>query len=394
MRIAMICHSSLGGSTRIALELSLELARRGHKVHLFTRTTPLIYCDTNNGVTLHRIIADHDDQVHPAALYTDWPDHEYQMFLSYLLRSITEEGFDILHFHYAIPFAFLAQDIKRHLGKRSPLLIGTLHGTDVAIYGRDPVKGPPLARALLAMDGLTTVSLCHARLSAEVFGFPFCPEVIPNFVDRSIFHPPIPFQEDKKEEEEGKTWKTIGKRKIRITHVSNFRPIKDLQSVVKIFLGIRERIDAELWLIGDGEEMEKTKSLFKQKGIENDICFWGLKRNVASLIAQSDLLLMPSLYESFCLAALEAMASGVPVIASNVGGLPEVVVHGETGILFPLGNHSSAVDLSVNLLSDQRKYKAMKEAAAIHALKFDQKKIVPLYEDYYKDVEKRLRDPR
>jgi N-acetyl-alpha-D-glucosaminyl L-malate synthase BshA len=264
----------------------------------------------------------------------------------------------------------------------------------VAIYGRDPVKGPPLARALLAMDGLTTVSLSHARLSTEVFGLPFCPEVIPNFVDRSIFHPPIPFQEDKKEEEGGKTWKTIGKRKIRITHVSNFRPIKDLQSVVKIFLGIRERIDAELWLIGDGEEMEKTKSLFKQKGIEKDVSFWGLRQNVAPLMAQSDLLLRPSLYESFCLAALEAMACGVPVIASNVGGLPEVVVHGETGILFPLGNHSSAVDLSVNLLSDQRKYKAMKEAAAIHALKFDQKKIVPLYEDYYKDVERRLRDPR
>ena len=140
--------------------------------------------------------------------------------------------------------------------------------------------------------------------------------------------------------------------------------------------------------------MEKTKSLFKQKGIEKDVSFWGLRQNVAPLIAQSDLLLMPSLYESFCLAALEAMACGVPVLASNVGGLPEVVVHGETGILFPLGDHSSAVDLSVNLLSDQRKYKAMKEAAAIHALKFDQKKIVPLYEDYYKDVERRLRDPR
>ena len=380
MRIAMICHSSFGGSTRIATELSFELARRGHEVHLFTRTTPLGYWDTDNGVTLHRITADHDDYVHPAALYTDWPDHEYQIFLTCLLQSITEEGFDILHFHYAIPFAFLAQDIKRRLGKKSPLLIGTLHGTDVAIYGRDPVKGPPLARALLAMDGLTTVSLCHARLSTEVFGLPFCPEVIPNFVDLSVFHPRVQLQEDK--------------RRIRITHVSNFRPIKDLQSVAKIFLGIRQRIDSELWLIGDGEEMEKTKCSFKQEGIEEDVCFWGLRHDVAPLIAQSDLLLMPSRYESFCLAALEAMACGVPVVASNVGGLPEVVVNGKTGILFPLGDHSSAVDLSVNLLSDQRKYKAMKEAAVIHALKFDQKKIVSLYEDYYKSVSSGLGDAR
>jgi N-acetyl-alpha-D-glucosaminyl L-malate synthase BshA len=220
------------------------------------------------------------------------------------------------------------------------------------------------------MDGLTTVSRCHARLSTEVFGLPFYPEVIPNFVDLSVFYPRVQHQEDK--------------RRTRITHVSNFRPIKDLQSVAKIFLGIRKRIDAELWLVGDGQEMEKTRSFFKREGIEEDVCFWGLQHNVASIIAQSDILLMPSLYESFCLAALEAMACGVPVVASDVGGLPEIVVQGKTGILFPSGDHSSAIDLSVNLLSDQKKYQVMKEAAARRALKFDQKEIVPLYEDYYK----------
>ncbi len=380
MRIAMICHSSFGGSTRIATELSFELARRGHKVHLFSRTAPPGFRDAGNGVTLHRIIADQDDQTHPASLYTYWPKHEYQKFVSHLLQSIAEEDFDILHFHYAIPFAFIVQDVKRHLGKRSPPVIGTLHGTDTTIHGRDPVKGPSLARALFATDGLTSVSFHHAHLSAGVFGLPSCPEVIPNFVDLSVFHPPVKVDEEK--------------RKIRITHVSNFRPIKDLQCVARIFLGIHTRMDSELWLIGDGEEMEKIQSFFKQEGIEEDVCFWGLRPNVAPLIAQSDLLLMPSLYESFCLAALEGMACGVPVIASNAGGLPEVVIHGKTGFLVAVGDYSTAVDLVVNLLSDQEKYRAMKEAAALHALKFDQKKIVSLYEDYYKRVESQLGEPQ
>jgi N-acetyl-alpha-D-glucosaminyl L-malate synthase BshA len=379
MNIGIMCHVSFGGSARIATELAAELARRRHTVHLFTRATPFGRWDQASRVRLHRAAVDGESHIHPALLYTDWSVQECEALISQILHVIAAEGLDVLHFHYAVPFAFLTQEVKRRLGRTAPVLIGTLHGTDVSSYGRDPVKGHALAAALRNLDGLTTVSVSHARLASQVFGLSTCPEVIPNFVDLSRFRPQTHSRLDP-------NMLSIGSPsgcKAKIIHVSNFRPVKDPQSAARIFLGIREKIEVEFWLVGDGPEMGASKTILAQNGLEQDVRFWGLRHNVAPLLAQAHLLLMTSLSESFCLAALEAMACGLPVLATNVGGLAEVVVDGLTGFLFPVGDHASAVDLAVGLLSDSVRHQTMGEAASIHARTFGQKRIVTAYEKLY-----------
>jgi N-acetyl-alpha-D-glucosaminyl L-malate synthase BshA len=378
MRIGILCLASLGGSARIATELAVELARRGHRVHLFAQTTPFDHKLDASEVTLHTIAPERKADVHPATLYTDWSANEFQTLLSRILEVITLEGLDVLHFHYAVPFAFLATEVKRYLNGTTPVLVGTLHGTDVSIYGRVPTVAPQLTQALHGMDKLTTVSTSHARLAAELFELSTQPEVIPNFIDLTKFHPQVsplpPFPEG------------LGlnrPRKPRIVHLSNFRPVKDTPSMARIFLGIRQQMEAELWLIGEGPELDTVKSILQESGYEHDLVCWGLHHNVAPLLAQTDLLLMTSLSESFCLAALEAMACGVPVLATKVGGLPEVVSHGQTGYLFPAGDHEAAIQAAVRLLSNPGQHQAMRAMAATHAARFDQQQIVSVYEGLY-----------
>ena len=258
-------------------------------------------------------------------------------------------------------------------------MIGTLHGTDVSSYGQDPVKGRALAASLANLDRLTTVSVSYAHLASQVFGLSTYPEVIPNFVDLSRFRP----QTHSRLDPNMLFMRSPSGCKAKIIHVSNFRRVKDPQSAARIFLGIREKIEAEFWLVGDGPEMGAIKTIFAQNGREQDVRFWGLRRDVAPILAHAHLLLMTSLFESFCLAALEAMACGLPVLATNVGGLAEVVVDGLTGFLFPVGDLASAIDLAVGLLSDPVRRQTMGEAATIRARGFGQKRIVTTYETLY-----------
>lgn len=392
MRIGIMCLASFGGSARIATQLAVQLAQRGHRVHLFARTPPFGHQNHAEDVILHTVTAEREADIHPARLYTDWPGEDFEIFLSNILDVIAVEGLDLLHFHYAVPFAFLAAEVKHRLGLAAPWLVGTLHGTDVSEYGRDPIKGHHLAQALNEVDMLSTVSDSHASLATDVFGLSTRPVVIPNFVDLSIFRPlqplaslagrrgeeriPFPFQE--------RELRANHHPRPRIAHVSNFRPVKDPQSMARIFLGIREQMDAELWLIGDGPEMDVVRTILGQSRFEKDVRYWKLQHDVGSLLAQTDLLLMTSLSESFCLAALEAMACGVPVLSTDVGGLSELVVRGETGYLFPVGDQDLAIDLAVNLLSDKIQYRAMSLAAAHHATYFGIECIVPEYEHLYR----------
>jgi len=392
MRIGIICLASFGGSARIATQLAVQLAQRGHRIHLFARTPPFGKQYHAEDVILHTVTTEREADIHPARLYTDWPEGDFEIFLSNILNVIAVEGLDVLHFHYAVPFAYLAAEVKHRLGLAAPWLVVTLHGTDVSEYGRDPIKGYHLAQALNEVDMLSTVSESHASLATDVFGLSTPPVVIPNFVDLSIFRPlqplasladrrgeqriPFPFQE--------REWRANHRPRPRIAHVSNFRPVKDPQSMARIFLGIREQIDAELWLIGDGPEMEGVRTILGQSRFEKDVRYWKLQHDVGSLLAQTDLLLMTSFFESFCLAALEAMACGVPVLSSDVGGLAELVVRGETGYLFPVGDQDLAIDLAVNLLSDKKQYRSMSLAAAHHATYFGIESIVPKYEHLYR----------
>jgi N-acetyl-alpha-D-glucosaminyl L-malate synthase BshA len=372
MRIGIMCHSSFGGSARIATELAIALVKRNHTVHLFTRSTPFGHWDKLEGLTCHQIVPSNVIDATPATLNINWPPGEIQAYLSSIMDVISSDGLDVLHFHYAVPFAFIAAEVKRRCGPATPLMVGTLHGTDVSTHGRNPFTAPRLAQVLRQMDVLTTVSADHAQLATDLLELPSIPRVIPNFVNLSRFQPTS----------NGNRNSQVS-NKLKITHVSNFRPVKQPKRMAKIFLEISKQIDAELWLVGDGEEMDAVKELIRQGGAEDRVRYWGLQQDVSTLLAQSDLLLMSSQAESFCLAALEAMACGVPVLATRVGGVPEVVVDGQTGILFDNGDQETAVRQAVGLLSDPVKHAMMGAAAFRRATRFSRHEIVPKYEALY-----------
>ncbi len=384
MRIGIMCHSTLGGSSRIAGELALELSRRGHRVHLFTRTAPCEAGDLRRHVTLH-LVSPGLAASPFSDLAVEWPSREVDALLDQVAGVIGIEGLDLLHFHYALPFAAIAVELRHRLGPAGPVLAGTLHGTDVSHYGRHPLQGPQLAQTLRHVDGLTTVSVSHARLAAQVFRLPELPVVIPNFIDLSRFRPVLTPASSSGTPDSGNG------RRPRIVHVSNFRPVKNPRGLAWIFRGILARMAAELWLVGDGPDAGWLKACFREQGLERYVRFWGAQRQVAPILSQADLLLMPSLAESFCLAALEAMACGVPVLATEVGGLPEVVVDGSTGLLFPPGKPQTAVDLAVQLLSDPVRHRAMQEAALSWARGYGKTEIVTLYENYYQTLLARCR---
>ncbi len=378
MRIGIICHATLGGSGQIAGELALELSRRGHRVHLFSRTEPFAAGRLRRRVVLHPIFANQEEVSSCSDFRVDWPPWEAQALVHQVMQVLHQEGLDLLHFHYALPFAAIIREIKHRLGPAAPLVIGTVHGTDVSVHGCHPVTRPQLARDLRSLDGLTTVSCSHAALAAQLFSLPELPDVIPNFVNLARFRPGLSAPP-------GLLAPGYGKgRKFRIVHVSNFRALKNPRSLARIFLGIQEKVAAELWLVGHGPEAGWLQRFFQVKGLVQDVRFLGVQRQVGPILAQADLLLMPSQAESFCLAALEAMACGVPVLATAVGGLPEVVIHGKTGLLFPPAEPKVAVDMAVALLSNQIQHQAMREAAVSHARNYGQIKVVTVYENYYR----------
>ena len=363
----------MGGSSRIAMELASTLARRGHEVHLFARTVPFFPCPVSRTLTLHTVRDAHGDH-HPADLLLDWPPDELKSYMQMIFEVIEEEALAVLHFHYGFPFAFVAAEVRRRQGGAWPVLIGTLHGTDVTCCG-DVVKQAQLMRWLKYVDEITTVSRSHAQLATELLHLSASPRVIPNFIDLTEF------QALAREDQHSRP---------RIVHISNFRPVKNVLRLAQLYHEIREHVDAELWLIGDGPEMASLRTALRSYRFERDITYWGIQRTVAAILQQTDLLLLTSAYESFSMVALEAMACGVPVLAPRVGGIPEVVVDGETGYLYPATEPSTAVELAIRLLADPQLLMQLKKKARAHAGNFDKEKTVSDYENLYQHwVERR-----
>ncbi|MDQ2808484.1 MAG: glycosyltransferase [Chloroflexota bacterium] len=371
LRIGIMCHAGAGGSVRIATGLAAALAAGGHAVHLIARSVPFGDWNSSGAVTVHTPPQAAATTVPTAELHTDWPREEREAFLALVLRVQAAVQLDVLHFHYAVPFAFIAADVRRRLGADAPLLVGTLHGTDVSRNSAATAEGQTLAQAFGALDSLTTVSQNHADLAQAVFGLAAPPLVIPNFIDLAAFRPA--------------SWRSRTRRvgPPRIAHVSNFRAVKDPLAMARLFTAIHQACGAELWLIGDGPLLGAVQAAFEQAGVAAAVRYWGLQAAVGPLLAQTQLLLMTSQAESFCMAALEAMACGVPVVAPAVGGLPEVVTHGQTGFLYAPDDAAGAVWGALGLLDDRIRHQALARAARRHARRYAPQHIIPRYETVY-----------
>jgi N-acetyl-alpha-D-glucosaminyl L-malate synthase BshA len=310
----------------------------------------------------------------PGHLDLGWSADEVRRAAAALARFLQERSIQVLHFHYAAPFALIAEEARRRLGGSRLAVIGTLHGTDVTAR-RDPADLLALRRALERLDATTAPAASHAALAAGTFRLSRLPVTIPNFVDLSRFHP--------------LQARTPGR--LRVVHVSNFREVKDPERMSRIFLRVRHEVDAELWLVGDGAMMPAVRTILAGECDAGDVRFFGLRREVQPILADADLQLLTSREESFSMATLEAAACAVPTIAPRVGGLPEVV--GDGGVLYDRDDDQAAVDAVVGLLRHPVRRQVMAKAALAQAERFGADVVVPRYEALYRQVLAQKSDP-
>jgi len=368
----MVCYPTFGGSGVVATELGKALAKKGHEIHFISYQQPVRLNGFRENIAYHEVNV------------SDYPLFDYQPYelvlASKLVDVVKYEKLDLLHVHYAIPHAsaaYMAQQILKTEGIDIPF-VTTLHGTDITLVGKDQSFEPVITFAINQSTAVTAVSESLKAETFEYFKINREINVIPNFVC-------IEGCESPEVDEELKKSIAPNGEKI-IAHVSNFRKVKRIGDVVRVFAEVREKMPCKLILIGDGPERHEAEMYCRRKGLSNDLKVLGKVRDAERVLSIADLFLLPSEFESFGLAALEAMAVGVPVISSNTGGIPEVNVDGFSGYLSDVGDVSGMAKSAISLLQDEEKLEQMKLQAFGQAKKFDILNILPMYEKLYQSI--------
>ncbi|MGG9971360.1 N-acetyl-alpha-D-glucosaminyl L-malate synthase BshA [Ferruginibacter sp. SUN002] len=371
MNIAIVCYPTFGGSGVLATELGKALADKGHSIHFITYQQPVRLSGFHANIFYHEVRV-------PTYPLFDYPPYETAL-ASTMVDVITNHDIQLLHVHYAIPHAaaaYMAKQILLKEGKRIPV-ITTLHGTDITLVGRDKTYSPVVTFSMNESDVLTAVSDNLKDETYKNFVVTKDIEVIHNFVDVDRFH--------RKPVDAFKKLISPNGEKI-IVHASNFRKVKRVDDVVRTFMLINQKIPSKLLLLGDGPERPYVESICRDCVSAENIKFLGKQEQMEDILPIADLFLLPSEYESFGLAALEAMAAEVPVISTNAGGLPEIIINGYSGYMSNVGDIEDMCNNALKIFKDDETFKQFKHNALMQAKKFDIANIVPQYEKLYERV--------
>lgn len=370
LKIGIVCYPTYGGSGVVATELGMGLAEKGYKVHFITYTQPPRIDLLSENIFYHEVST------------SKYPLFQYPPYIlalaSKMVDVVKHEKLDLLHVHYAIPHAtaaHLAKQILETEGIKIPF-ITTLHGTDITLVGKEKIYAPIVKFSIESSDVVTAVSKSLRQETLDIFDVKKEIKVIPNFIDVSRF---------KKEEKDHFRTAICPNNEKLLIHISNFRKVKRVDDVIRVFCKIKEKVPAKLLLVGDGPERDAAESLCRELGACNDIRFLGKLNAITEVLSVCDLFLMPSEKESFGLAALEAMACEVPVVSSDVGGIPEVNIHGETGYICKLGDIDDMAEKSLEILKEENLLTFKKKALA-QAHNFEMSKVLPFYEKLYHEV--------
>jgi N-acetyl-alpha-D-glucosaminyl L-malate synthase BshA len=369
MKIGITCYPSYGGSGVVATELGKELATRGHDVHFISYALPIRLTMTDH-------IYFHEVEVLSYPLF-EYPPYDL-VLATKMVEVMTRFDLDILHVHYAIPHSISAYLAKRMLTDRVVPFVTTLHGTDITLVGNDRSYLPITRFGIEQSDAVTAVSEYLKQRTINEFQIERSVRVVPNFVNCNMY---VPFKDDAFKRKFAPEGEPI------LTHISNFRPVKRVEDVVGIFALVRQKMKARLLMVGDGPERPKAEWLARTHGIADDVVFVGKQNDMIQFLQVSDILLLPSELESFGLVALEAMACEVPVIATQVGGIPEVVRDGIDGFLYKVGDIKAMADGALSILKNPSMRERLGKSARDHATQeFCASKIVLQYEDLYRQT--------